>query len=106
MTVSTSKNSIYRMLNYVTILFITERVNLSNQIQLRECASYSYCAHSWCQQTNLLRKKFLRDFLLWDFTIKQLVKTSLAIWAKHGKLSASWWGRNVFLKQNYQCAEA
>ena len=46
MTVSTSKNSIYRMLNYVTILFITERVNLSNQIQLRECASYSYCAHS------------------------------------------------------------
>ena len=46
MTVSTSKNRIYRMLNYVTILFITERVNLSNQIQLRECASYSYCAHS------------------------------------------------------------
>ena len=46
MTVSTSKNRIYRMLNYVTILFITERVNLSNQIQLRECASYSYCARS------------------------------------------------------------
>ena len=44
MTVSTSKNRIYKMLNYVTILFITERVNLSNQIQLRECASYSYCA--------------------------------------------------------------
>ena len=46
MTVSTSKNRIYRMLNYVTILFITERVNLSNQIQLRECASYSYCTRS------------------------------------------------------------
>ena len=46
MTVSTSKNRIYRMLNYVTILFITELVNLSNQIQLRECASYSYCARS------------------------------------------------------------
>ena len=46
MTVSTSKNRIYRMLNYVTILFITERVNLSNQIELRECASYSYCARS------------------------------------------------------------
>ena len=44
MTVSTSKNRIYKMLNYVIILFITERVNLSNQIQLRECASYSYCA--------------------------------------------------------------
>ena len=44
MTVSTSKNRIYKVLNYVTILFITERVNLSNQIQLRECASYSYCA--------------------------------------------------------------
>ena len=46
MTVSTSKNRIYRMLNYVTILFITERVNLSNQIQLRECALYSYCTRS------------------------------------------------------------
>ena len=61
MTVSTSKNRIYKMLNYVTILFITERVNLSNQIQLRECASYSYCAR-WCQQTNLSRKKFLVIF--------------------------------------------
>ena len=30
---------------------------MSNQIQLREHASYSYCAHSWRQQTNPLRKK-------------------------------------------------
>ena len=31
---------------------------MSNQIQLPECASYSYCAHSWRQQTNPLRKNF------------------------------------------------
>ena len=34
---------------------------MSNQIQLRERASYSYCARSWRQQTNPSRKKiFLR----------------------------------------------
>ena len=31
---------------------------MSNQIQLHERASYSYCARSWRQQTNPLRKKF------------------------------------------------
>ena len=31
---------------------------MSNLIQLRKRASYSYCAHSWRQQTNPLRKKF------------------------------------------------
>ena len=31
---------------------------MCNQIQLRECASYSYCARSWRQQTNPLRKNF------------------------------------------------
>ena len=31
---------------------------MSNQIQLRERASYSYCARSWRQQTNPSRKKF------------------------------------------------
>ena len=31
---------------------------MSNQIQLRECASYSYCARSWRQQTNPWRKKW------------------------------------------------
>ena len=36
--------------------FITLLVNLSNQIQLRERASYSYCARSWRQQTNPSRK--------------------------------------------------
>ena len=30
---------------------------MSNQIQLRERASYSYCARSWRQQTNPSRKK-------------------------------------------------
>ena len=58
---------------------ITQLVNLSNQIQECERASYSYCARSWRQQTNPSRKKFLREFLLWDFTIKKLVKTSAAI---------------------------
>ena len=31
---------------------------MSNQIQLRERASYSYCTRSWRQQTNPSRKKF------------------------------------------------
>ena len=31
---------------------------MSNQIQLRECASYSYCAYSWRQQTHPSKKKF------------------------------------------------
>ena len=30
---------------------------MSNQIPLRECASYSYCARLWCQQTNPSWKK-------------------------------------------------
>ena len=46
--------------------FITYRVNLSNQIQLRERASYSSCARSWRQQTNPSRKNFtiFKPFLL------------------------------------------
>ena len=40
------------------LLFITELINLFNQIQLREHASCSYCARSWRQQTSLERKKF------------------------------------------------
>ena len=35
------------------------------------------------ENKSLEKKNFLRDFLLWDFTIKKLVKTSAAIWAKH-----------------------
>ena len=42
---------------YQSSSVITWLVNLCNQIQLREHASYSYCARSWCQQTNPLRKK-------------------------------------------------
>ena len=38
------------------IYIITKPVNLCNQIQSRERASYSYCARSWCQQTNPSRK--------------------------------------------------
>ena len=58
------------------LYFYYKQANLSDQIQLHECASYSYCAYSWCQQTNPLRKKnILHDFLLWDFTTKKLVKT-------------------------------
>ena len=37
-------------------IITTQLVNLSNQIQLRERASYSYCARSWRQQTNPSRK--------------------------------------------------
>ena len=44
------------------------------QSQLRERASYSYCARSWHPQTNPSRKKFLRDFLLWDFTTKNWLR--------------------------------
>ena len=36
---------------------ITELVNLSNQIQLRERASYSYCGRSWCSANKSLEKK-------------------------------------------------
>ena len=36
---------------------MTQLVNLSNQIQLRERASYSYCARLLRQQTNSSRKK-------------------------------------------------
>ena len=41
---------------YQSSSVITWLVNLCNQIQLREHASYSYCARSWCQQTNPSRK--------------------------------------------------
>ena len=41
---------------YQSSSVITWLVNLYNQIQLREHASYSYCARSWCQQTNPSRK--------------------------------------------------
>ena len=46
---------------------------MSNQIQLRKRASYSYCARSWCQQTNPLRKKIFHGV---ENFIKQLVHTS------------------------------
>ena len=46
---------------------------MSNQIQLRERASYSYCARSWRQQTNPSRKK---NFHRVENVIKQLVHTS------------------------------
>ena len=42
----------------IVIIIITWLVTLSNQIQLRERASYSYCARSWRQQTNPSRKNF------------------------------------------------
>ena len=42
---------------------------MSDQIQLHERASYSYCARSWRQQTNPSRKKIKN-------VIKQLVYTS------------------------------
>ena len=41
---------------YQSSSVITWLVNLCNQIQLYEHASYSYCARSWCQQTNPSRK--------------------------------------------------
>ena len=45
---------------------------MSNQIQLRERASYSYSASSWRQQTNPFEKKSFEN------VIKQLVHTSAA----------------------------
>ena len=52
----------YFLLKFTKLLkaFITQLVNLSNQIQLCECASYSYCASSWRQQTNPFEKKVLK----------------------------------------------
>ena len=46
---------------------------MSNQIQLRERASYSYCARSWRQQTSPSRKKIFHQV---ENVIKQLVYTS------------------------------
>ena len=46
---------------------------MSNQIQLHEHASYSYCAHSWRQQTNPSRKKIFHRV---ENVIKQLVHMS------------------------------
>ena len=45
-------------------------------------------AHDVCIQIPR-EKNFLRDFLLWDFTIKKLVKTSAAIEAKQDRLQHS-----------------
>ena len=57
--------------NNLTI--ITWLVNLCNQIQLHDHASYSYCARSWCQQTNPSRKKIFHRV---ENVIKQLVHAS------------------------------
>ena len=46
---------------------------MSNQIQLRERASYFYCARSWRQQTNPSRKKIFHRV---ENVLKQLVHTS------------------------------
>ena len=46
---------------------------MSNQIQLRECASKSYCARSWRQQTHPSWKKIFHQV---ENVIKQLVHTS------------------------------
>ena len=54
--------------NNLTI--ITWLVNLCNQIQLHDHASYSYCARSWHQQTNPSRKKIFHRV---ENVIKQLV---------------------------------
>ena len=57
------------------LLFITELINLFNQIQLREHASCSYCGRSWRQQTNPSREK---NFHWFENVIKQFVHTSAA----------------------------
>ena len=72
--------------------FITWLVNLSNQIQLRERASYSYCARSRRQQKNPSGKKIFHRV---ENAIKQLVPTlavrssSYEVLGKFGELSRS-----------------
>ena len=54
-------------------LSLLQLVNLSNQIQLCEHASYSYSASSWHQQTNSLWQKIFH----WvENVIKQLAHMS------------------------------
>ena len=60
--------------NNLTI--ITWLVNLCNQIQLHDHASYSYCARSWRQQTNPSRKKIFHRV---ENVIKQLVHASACV---------------------------
>ena len=60
------------------------------------CFIFLLCTLMTSANKSLEKNHFLRDFLLWDFTIKKLVKNSAAIKAKHGKLWASWWGRTVY----------
>ena len=61
---------------FSNLTIITWLVNLSNQIQLHDCASYSYCARSWRQQTNPLRKKIFHRV---ENVIKQLVHVSACV---------------------------
>ena len=61
---------------FSNLTIITWLVNLSNQIQLHERASYSYCARSWRQQTNPSRKKIFHRV---ENVIKQLVRASACV---------------------------
>ena len=58
-------------------------VNLCNQIQLRERASYFYCARSRRQQTNPSRKKIFHRV---ENVTKQLVHTSAVRSARYEAL--------------------
>ena len=86
------------------IKVITWLVNLCNQIQLHKCTSYSYCACSWRQQTNPLRKKnfpwtigsciscgFVKIWSIWEVwrALKKLELLSATPWATLTHLSCS-----------------
>ena len=47
-----------KMDSYQSICIITQHINLSNQIQLCEHASYSYCAHMTSAKKSLEKKIF------------------------------------------------
>ena len=61
--------------------FIAWLVNLSNKIQLRERASYSYCARSRRQQTNPSRKKFPSGWKCYKTIGSYVICAFIEIWS-------------------------